>query len=221
MGFDAQQHTTNPEWRLQREWMRDGLPDIFCGVFILLIFGVGAGVSWAAARHAWLFLLFPVLIGGGSLALMSAFFRLKARVADPRVGFVRPRLPFVLRSPRHVRGFLIACGVVGSAVAFVGPPVRDRLYHHVPAVETWWPLLWLVPGFVALAATGQRYEGTGHLRVAAVAVLATVLALRLGLSVRESVEWVTWPVIGVGLIAIGAVALRSFLRAHPLPPSVP
>lgn len=201
--------------------MRDGLPDIFCGGSILLIFGVGAGVSWAAARHARLFLLFPVLVGGGSLALMWAFFRFKARVADPRVGFVRPRLPFVLRSPWHVRGFLIAYSAVGVAVAAVGPPIRDRLYHHVPAVETWWPLLWLVPGLVALVLMRRRYEGTGHLRVAAVAVLCTVLAVRLGLSVRESVQWIAWPVIGVGHVVIGAVALRSFLRAHPLPASSP
>lgn len=215
----AAQLATNPERRFRHDWTRDGLPDLFFGVLLLVVTGSSAALSFSSARLPWTILLFPVLVIGGSVAVTRGFFVMKARLSDPRVGFVRPRLPLMLRSPWFLRGYVMACAVGGGLIPFIGPPIRDLLYRGIPGFESWWPLLWLVPGLICLLGRPRWFGTTGHLWVAILTVLATVAGLQLGLSVRETVRWIGWPSIGLGHVVVGALALRSFLRTHRRPAS--
>lgn len=207
------------ERRFRLEWTRDGLPDLFLGLLLLNGTAFGAAMSWSSARFPWTILLLPFLGFAAMIAIVRAFFVLKARVSDPRVGYVRPRVPFALRSRWIARGYFLAFVIGGGLMPFVGPPIRSFIARWGLEVESWMPLLGLVPGLIVILVLQRWFGTTGHLCVGVVALLGSVVALLLGLSLGESVRWVAWPTIGVGHVVIGAVAFRSFLRTHPMPAS--
>lgn len=205
----------DPERRFRREWMRDGLPDIYGGPYLLMVVGIVVGLAAVPTRFGGLVLLFPVAVIAGTMAVVRAFFETKARVSDPRIGYVRPRLPRWLSSSWRSRGVVIASGALCGFVSFVGPPVAAWLHRVAPGSGVWWPLLLLAPSVVGSILSWRRYGTTRHLGIAAIGLLGAGAGVAVGLHGVASLL-LAGGVQGGAHVVVGGVAPRSFLATHPL-----
>lgn len=199
--------------RFWREWYRDGLPEIFLGLFSL---AAGAFLT-AGTRFRWVFAIVPLLFLVGSTSrLPNLFFAAKARISDPRTGFVRPRQPDWLLRGRNRIAFVVAAGIAANLIRVVGPRVADRLDDAVPWLAWFWPALLTVPGALMSFAMWRQY---GSRRFLWIGVVALVGALWGPLMQWPATDAIALALIaqGVAMLASGGITLRSFLRSHPRP----
>ncbi len=187
------------ERRTHRAWFEDGLPELGCGALCL-----GGALFFAATVYEpRLWLILPVVGLAGALLYNRIFFGLKERITDRRTGYLRYPQPTNLYRLR----FILIVAVVNATL--------DRLADTFPAFRPWLDAsLFVLPG-VALLGVGAQ---TGLRRFLGLAVVALVVAAAVLLS-----EFPKWPAylvllasVGTALLVSGALALRSYLRQHPV-----
>lgn len=199
--------------RFWREWYRDGLPEIFLGVFLL----DGAGIFAAGAHFAWIFgVVLPVLLLGGRKLLPSALFALKSRVSDPRTGYVRPRQPKLFQTRRSQLALVAVGGISGPLIKAFGSRVVGWLYEAAPPFQWWWPALVTGSGAVAGFVTWRQYESIRFLWVGLAALVGALWGPLLQWPATDSFA-LAYAVQGAAWLVSGTLTLRSFLRSHPRP----
>ncbi len=201
---------TGAERQTRRVWLQDGLDEL-----------MGAGMALAAAatlialRSSPLFFPDSLLVFGlGPLTQLWLFARLKARIADPRSGYVRPPLlapgRFITRlSPRAARLIVVGVGFACGTIPFLdarlpGPPVGTLI---------WWAA---VVGSAGLAVYAAQRTGLRRIYLYALVPPAVTAGRIVGLD--DDLLAIAF-LVAYGLIALvgGSLALRSYLRTRPLP----
>ncbi len=198
------------ERQTHRAWLEDGLDELMGAGMVL-----AAAATLIALRFSPLFFpVFMLVFGLGPLAQLWLFARLKARIADPRTGYVRPRLlapgRFITRlSPRAARLIVVGVGFACGTIPFLdarlpGPPVGTLI---------WWAA---VVGSAGLAVYAARRTGLRRIYLYAL-VPPAAIAGRIA-ELDDDLLAIAF-LVAYGLIALigGSLALRSYLRARPLP----
>ncbi len=202
---DPLQHATE---RSQRYWISDGIPLIVMGVFWL---------TWGLA------LLLPVVFPGHAIARLSSFVfiaamalagflmkplihRWKERVTFPRTGYIELRQPS--------KAFRFAVVILAGAVAFV---LALLVRFEDRTLREWQPL---ILGLVLAAGVLHAAWKMRSLRLALLSPVVVAAAV-YGFVLRQY-EDLSYALImlSAGSICVleGALLLRSYLHAHPMPP---
>lgn len=198
------------ERQTHRIWLEDGLDELMGSGLALT--AVGALI---ALRISPLFFpIFMLIFGLGALAQLWLFARLKARIADPRTGYFRPRMlapgRYITRlSPRAARLIVVGLGLAGGMIPLVDANLPG------PALSTliWWATM---VGSVVYSVVVTRRTGLRRLYLYAIVPLAAIVGRLAGLDAGLLMMAYLG---GYGLIALvgGTLALRSYLRGHPRP----
>lgn len=192
------------ERRTERAWQEDGIPELMAGCFGLIL-----GVTWLGIHlEGWPAWLFLGAIVGGAWAKKRATEAAKVRIADRRVGYVRPRPADWSRGWRVP----LLVGLVAAVLGVLDRAVGDAIPGWRLAGD-WWMLLVLV-GMGVLDAVVRRNVWSF--------VLATIPLAFMGLGIvghgdQESAFGWTVVVAGLASVVFGAWRLLSFLRRYPSP----
>ena len=201
------------ERRTHRVWIEDGLLELMAAAGALTMVG-----ALIATRIHFLFWFAFVLLATYGLPHVARFyFRLKARLADPRVGYVRPRPSAYVRWVATLSRRTAMLVFVGASVA------SGAVFGLIPnllGVDAE-PLLGWLPVAVLTAFPAYTAWRTGLRRFYLYALVppATEVATRLaGLDdlLRFAINLGALGALGA---VSGGLALRAYLRAHPLPAS--
>jgi MFS family permease len=191
--------------RPARYWTLDGLPELMHGA-LWVVWG-GAWLVGQAVPHDWrwtaYWLIVPPALALSGWAVTWATRRLKQRITYPRAGYVEMREPDT-RTRLGVGVFIVLAAALLAAVTLRGGAAR--LDRTLPAVVS----VILALSFVALAVQRRTPH---HLALAGATVVFT---LAIG-TIATGWDAMNWLFVALGLlsIAIGAVRLVVFLRAHP------
>ena len=209
---DVDAQIRDAQLRTRRHWYQDGLSELFVGmvfVAISLYFAAQAALA-GAARQPGAFvtvlinLLLPVIVIAGALAGRYVTGRAKERLVYPRTGFVR------FPQTRHVPKWL------AGAIAGVISGLTVALVRRAPGVEAWLPAM---QGF--LLGVGAmwlaRYSGTPRFTALGLVWALTGVIVSLFHSTSAIDGALVFGVVGLTMLASGAVVFRRFLREAPPP----
>ncbi len=105
--------------------------------------------------------------------------------------------------------------VLGAILGGVRGLLEERLVEVVPALSAWGPVLFLVPGVVAMFVGWHRLRLVRYLPVAVVSLLGLVVGPLVGLRGWDSFA-LACGVQGAALVFAGGIALRRFVRSAPV-----
>jgi len=199
--------------RASQYWMEDGLVELMLGLLICGQFGVymaagalprGPITDFVSTFGAQAFCL------AITLSIFGGFKKLKARITFPRTGYVA--LPKPSRTRRVAMITLVPLAGVAMALAI---PLVPGSY------EVWLGRLASPAAAMLLAACfiggGLQYKQPSMLWEGLLTLLfAPFLSLLTNLSGMKAVG-LLMITVGVSMAIIGALRLRSFLKAHPRP----
>ena len=199
------------ERRTRRVWIEDGLIELMAAAAALTT----AAALIATQIHFLFWFAFVLLATYGLPHVVRFYFHLKARLADPRVGYVRPRpWPHVrwLASLSRRTAMLVFVGATAAWVALVNLIPGSLDVNAEPFFD------WLgVAAWMALPVVIARRTGLRRFYLYVLVRLALEVATRLA-GLDESQRYLTNLVVLGALAAVfGGLALRAYLRAHPLP----
>ena len=202
----ASQLAQQTERRSERVWAEDGLPDLFLGTFLLMA-ALAVGLRQALW---WLSLTLVVLPPVAVWLLGKVMIAVKARLSDPRSGYLRPR-PW-----RPSRRLIVSLLVLGAVLGGTRGALAEHLAGAIPALPAWGPLFFLVPAIVAIFVGWHRLRLVRHLWVAMVSLLGLAVGPLFGLHGWGSFG-LACGIQGAALVVAGGIALRNFVRRAPLP----
>ncbi|MGO9239918.1 MAG: hypothetical protein ACLQBJ_03825 [Bryobacteraceae bacterium] len=197
----------------QRYWNIDGLPLIGMGALWLFLGGYMLVLN-AATRHPTgagrvLALYGWAVVAAACFAISPILKRIKARITVPRAGYIRVSRQnyWAPRILGGAIGVVVACGTVIV--------LKYAQKHGFTAFER------LLPAGVGVLIGGAFLFASRRLELPSYAS-AGLVALLAGLAVSvlttslDSFGWF-WLVLGAACVVIGAIDLRTFLKAHPKP----
>jgi hypothetical protein len=194
------------ESRPRRYWNIDGIPELVMGL-VWIVWGlalvVGETLPRGSAAAAYYWMCVPAILVLSGVAATWLTRRLKARLTDPRTGYVE------LRQPGRGVHALTALIAIAAAAVLAGLVVSGRATgaEHMasPAVGVILSL--------AFVAASVRQKAPSFLALAGVALALGVAfaILKLGLTAMN------WLFVGLGAATVltGGWRLRSYLARHP------
>jgi len=197
-------------------WWEDGIADLVMGCWFLLWglvhLGVDGGHLGLLVSH-----LAAVPVAAGVVLFTPAVRRCKRLVAEPRVGFAERRPPE--GNLRVLFGVLLGAVCIAGAVltllVIVGPTVLTPSRLDL-LLSLLWPVgtgAVVAVGWSLLAVTTSRQPRHGVIAaVAGLGMLMPAAGLR-----GEPAGGLLFVAVGATMLVTGALALRTFLRRHPLP----
>lgn len=184
---------------------RDAYQDAFSDGLLDLV--IGLILAWIGIIWLWIESL-PGLAGVGSAVLVWALLRIRTRIVEPRLGYVRwraPRLRWERRQIILLTGFVMAAFLLGNGVMYA---IRQGDTLEAQGIVPGLPAFVLgIGAFVVATKAGfKRLWVYGVVLV--VAAAATSLAdANPGGSLLAS---------GALICSVGGVLLARFLHAHPV-----
>ena len=190
---------TNPE-DLERDAYQDSFSDGLIDLTIGLI------LAWIGVIWLWIESL-PGLVGVVSAVLAWTLLRIRARVVEPRLGYVRwraPRLKWERRQLLLLTGLVLAAFLLGNGVMFA---IREGDTLEAQGIVPGLPAFVLGIG-ACVAAAKARFRRLWVYGVVLVgAAVVTILAdANPGGSLLAS---------GALICGVGGVLLTRFLHTHP------
>ena len=175
----------------------DGLIDLTIGLILASI-----GTIWL-----WLESL-PGLAGILAAVITWTLLHIRARILEPRIGYVRwraPRLRWERRQLLHLTGLIMAAFLLGNGVMFA---IREGDTLEAQGIIPGLPAIVLGIGALVVAAKARvkRLWGYGVVLVAA-AVVTILTDANPGGSLLAS---------GALICGVGGVLLTRFLHTHPV-----
>jgi len=199
------------ERRTHRVWLEDGLDELMAAAGALTL----AAALIATRVHFLFWFAFVLLTLFGLPHALRFYDRLKARVADPRVGYVRPRSSAYARWVARLsrRAAMLLCAGATAVWLTIFELIPNRLGIDAEPLLGWLSVaaLTALPAYTAWRSRLHRFY------LYALLPLGAQVAGRLA-GLDDLLRFTTYLVaIGVLGTISGGLALRAYVRAHPVP----
>jgi hypothetical protein len=198
------------EQRVKRYWYTDGIAELASGgMFVLLglYFGIQGYFGEASLVSVILQVSLALLMIAGAFGVRRLVKALKARLTYPRTGFVEYR---VNEKDTKVRRYVIA------GVAMIIAILSIVLNDYIRSLDSMVLITGLLVGVIFITLQGRS---SGLRRFYALGGLAIVLGVALSFSKLPQAYTLAlfYGLIGVVILASGALVLRHYLNENPLP----
>ncbi|MDP9365160.1 MAG: hypothetical protein M3Q10_13210 [Chloroflexota bacterium] len=199
------------ERRMHRVWLEDGLDELMGAAWVL----TAAAAMIATRVHFLFWFAFMLLPLFGLPHALRLYYGLKARVADPRVGYVRPRPSAYVRWVATLSRRAAMLVFVGASAAWMA------VFNLIPSLlgVDAGPLIGWLWGAASTALPAYTAWRTGLRRFYLYALPPPVAQVVGRLAGLDDLQRFTAHLAALGVLAAvsGGLALRAYLRAHPLP----
>lgn len=192
--------------RAQRHWMEDGLTEMMLG--LLMSTQMGLYMAAGALPLGFIFVA-QALVLGITLAIVSGFKRLKARVSFPRTGYVAfPKPTWKLRISTWA--IFATVFVVVEGISMLRPTDKERLSSiAAPAFAIFFAAC-LIVGGLKHKQPSMLWEGLLTMLFAVYLTWFTSLRGIEGLGTLMIL-------VGLSMALLGGFRFRRYLKAHPRP----
>ena len=195
--------------RAQSFWYRDGIPDIYVGIMLLLQNGLTLMMHFGNDQSPWywpgllIYLLLFIVLAALAPRIIAA---LRERITYPRAGYAEPG-----GSQRKLKLAIVALGVLAIFALFLairhGHPDRDRWIRGIP-----------VAGGTVFSVVGLYIAmSQGVLRYLLIGLFCIVLGLAISVECPTRLGLEIWCVgLACAYLCAGGLTVWNFVRTTPL-----